>query len=291
MIIYFVKGTKFNKFTYTFSQQKAMKTIFIFMLVFISFSVFAQDKIIKKSGAIIEAKVTEIAEDEIKYVYPENPKLVFGIDKILVERIEFSTGEIIEMEGNSFKNDEYYINQHKKALKINFLSPLMGSTEIVYEQSLKPGKSWETALGIVGLAFEKNDNNATGVYGKFAFKFIKDPDFYLQRMHYSHILKGAYLAPEFALRYISYDSYVYGYDNYNFTSSPERLEKFSMAVLLKFGKQWVIDNSFLVDFYGGLGYGLGTDNNETLAYGFLVSSEVAFSFTAGIRVGWVFGKN
>ena len=265
-----------------------MKTIIILMLVFISFSVFAQDKIIKKSGVIIEAKVTEIAEDEVKYYYSGNPKLVFGIDKVLVEKIEFSTGEVIEMGGNSFKNDEYYINQHKKALKINFLTPLMGSTEIVYEQSIKPGQSWETAIGIVGLALEKNNDNASGVYGKFAYKFIKDPDFYMQRMHYSHILKGAYLAPEFALRYISYDSY--GYDYYNYSSSPERLEKLSMAVLLKFGKQWVVDNSFLVDLYGGLGYGFGADNNETLAYGFIVSSEVAFSFTAGIRVGWVFGK-
>ena len=253
------------------------------MLVIISFSVFAQDKIIKKSGVIIEAKVTEIAEDEVKYYYAGNPKLVFGIDKVLVEKIEFSTGEIIEMEGNSFKNTEYYIDQHKRALKINFLSPLMGSTEFVYERSLKPGKSWETAIGIVGLAVEKNDKNAKGVYGKFAFKFIKDPDFYMQRMHYSHILKGAYLAPELAMRYISYDTY-------DFTSSPERLEKFSMAVLLKFGKQWIIDNSFLVDLYGGLGYGFGSDDNETLAYGFMISSEEMFSLTGGIRIGWVFGK-
>jgi hypothetical protein len=267
-----------------------MKKLTFFLFVIISFSVFGQDRIIKKSGVIIEAKVSEIAADEVKYYYADNPKLIFGIDKVLIEKIEFSTGEIIEMGSNSFKIAEYYVNQHKRALKINFLSPLMGSTEIVYEQSLKPGKSWETALGIVGLALEKNDNNASGVYGKFAFKFIKDPDFYMQRMHYAHILKGAYLAPEFAMRYISYDSYIYGYDYYNSSASPERLEKFSMALLLKFGKQWIVDNSFLVDLYGGLGYGLGNDNNETLAYGFLVSSEVAFSFTAGIRIGWVFGN-
>lgn len=267
-----------------------MKLLTIVLLVFISISAIAQDKIIKKSGAIIDAKVTEIAVDEVKYYYLENPKLVFGIDKVLVDKIEFSTGEVIVMEVNSFKNSEYYIDQHKHALKINFLSPLMGSTELVYEQSIKPGKSWETALGIIGLGFDAQENNAGGVYGKFAYKFIKDPDFYMQRMHYSHILKGAYLAPEIALRYVAYDGYSYRYDYYNYSSSPERKEEFSMAILLKFGKQWVLDNSFLVDLYGGIGYGIGDAHDDALNYGFIVTPEIPLSFTGGIRIGWVFGK-
>ena len=266
-----------------------MKNLTIFLLVFISFSAFSQDKIFKKSGTIIEAKVTEIAVDEVKYYYAENPKLIFGIDKVLVDKIEFSTGEVIVMEQNSFKNSEYYIDQNKHALKINFLSPLMGSTEFVYEQSIKPGKSWETALGIIGLGFDPQDNNASGVYGKFAFKFIKDPDFYMQRMHYAHLLKGAYFAPEIGLKYVAYDSYNYNYYN-NYNESTTRENEVSMAILLKFGKQWVFDNSFLVDLFGGIGYGIGGDDDDTLPYGFIVTSEVPLSFTGGLRIGWVFGK-
>jgi hypothetical protein len=267
-----------------------MKILTFFLLAFISFSAIAQDKIIKKSGAIIEAKVTEIAVDEVKYYYAENPKLVFGIDKVLVEKIEFSTGEVIVMEKNSFRNSEYYVDQNKHALKINFLSPLMGSTEFVYEQSIKPGKSWETALGIIGIGFDPQDNNAAGVYGKFAFKFMKDPDFYMQRMHYAHILKGAYFAPEIGLRYMAYDSYNYYYYSNYYNESRDREKEFSMAILLKFGKQWVFDNSFLVDLYGGIGYGIGSDDNDALPYGFIVTPEVPLSFTGGLRIGWVFGK-
>lgn len=265
-----------------------MKILTIFLFTIITFSAAAQDKIIKKSGDIIECKVIEIAVDEVKYYYADNSKLIFGIDKVLVDKIEFSTGEVIVMEGNSFRNSEYYVGQHKHALKINFLSPLMGSTEFVYEQSLKPGKSWETSLGIIGLGFDPDDLNAAGVYGKFAFKFMRDPDFYMQRMHYAHILKGAYFAPEIALRYAAYDSYNYDYYD-SYSGSSERKEEFGLAVLLKFGKQWVFDDSFLVDIYGGVGYGFGGDDYETLPYGFVAGSgEVPIAGTAGIRIGWVF---
>ena len=265
-----------------------MKILTIFFLAFLSFFSFAQDKIVKKSGTIIECKVTEIAADEVKYYYTENPKLIFGIDKVLVDKIEFSTGEVIVMESNTFRNPEYYINQNKHALKMNFISPLMGCTELVYEKSIKPGKSWETALGIIGLGFDPQDYNARGVYGKFAYKFIKDPDFYMQRMHYAHILKGGYIAPEIALRYMGYDTYDYYYSNYNNADNSKRKEKFAMAIMLKFGKQWIFDDSFLVDIYGGIGYGVGGDDYDPMSYGFIVTSEVPVAFTGGIRIGWIF---
>lgn len=269
-----------------------MKILTVLILALISFPAFAQDKIIKKSGVAIDCKVTEIAADEVKYYYSENPKLIFGIDKALVEKVEFSTGETIVMESNTFKDPEYYINQKKHALKINFLSPLTGSTEFVYEQSIKPGKSWETALGIIGLGADPQDYNPSGVFGKFAYKFLRDPDFYMHSMHYAHILKGAYFSPEIALRYMSYDSYNYDYYyNSTYTETSSRKEKFDMAILLKLGKQWVFDDAFLLDIYGGVGYGIGGNDNDVLNYGFIISSnDVPMAFTGGIRVGWIFKK-
>lgn len=268
-----------------------MKILTIFFLALLSFHAIAQDNIIKKTGAVINCKVTEIAADEVKYFYIDNPKLIFGIDKVLVEKIEFSTGEVIVMENNTFGNPEYYAGQHKQALKINFTSPLMGSTELVYEKSVKPGKSWETALGIIGLGFDSQENNPRGVFGKFAFKFMKDPDFYLQRMHYAHILKGGYIAPEIGLRYMTFDSNEYWYNGNTYYETSDRKENFALAITLKFGKQWVLDDSFLVDIFGGIGYGFGGDDYETLNYGFIVGNdEVPVAFTGGIRIGWVFGK-
>ena len=266
-----------------------MKDLVIFLLLLLSINAISQDKLIKKNSEIINCKVTEIAADEVKYYYADNPKLIFGIDKALVEKIEFSTGEVIEIENNTFRNPEYYANQSKQALKINFLSPLMGSTEIIYERSIKPSKSWETALGIVGLGNDIQDINPRGIYGKFAYKFMRDPDFYMNRMHYSHILKGAYFAPEIAVRYMSFDNhYYYYYDN---NSSEDREDLFTLALMLKFGKQWVFDDAFLLDIYAGVGYGFGTNEYEGMPYGFIVApDEFPIAFSSGIRVGWVFGK-
>jgi hypothetical protein len=61
------------------------------------------------------------------------------------------------------------------------------------------------------LGFDTYDNNPSGAYARIAYKFIKTPDYYMNNMHYSHIIKGAYFAPEFAIRYMEYDSYNYYY--------------------------------------------------------------------------------
>ncbi len=292
-----------------------MKLLTTLFLLLIAIATFAQDKIIQKNTEVINCKVTEIGADEIKYFYQDSPKLVFGIDKALVDRIEFGTGEVVEIEDDTFKNPAYYADQSKNALKLNFLSPLFGTTEFVYERSVKPGKSWEIALGIVGLGNDIQDNNPAGVYGKFAWKFMRDPDFYSHKMHYSHILKGAYFAPEIALRYVAYDKEIYyiyssssyspyGYSyygsygsyvpyNYNssYSSTNNRAKQTTLAFMLKFGKQWVFDDSFLIDAFVGVGYGIGADDDEGLPYGFLVApDDFPIALTSGIRIGWVFGK-
>lgn len=275
-----------------------MKTVIVLLLLILSLTAISQDKIIKKNGTIIECKVTEINAVEVKYHFAEKPNLTFGIDKVLVDKVEFSTGEVIIGDGNSFKNPEYYLNHRKHALKINLLSPILGSTEFVYEQSIKPGKSWEMALGIIGLGGDPEGKNPEGVFGKFAYKFLRDPDFYINRMHYAHILKGGYIAPEIVLRYMTFDGNHKMYTSlYSNTSSENsnREEKFNMAVLLKLGKQWVFDNSFLVDIYAGVGYGLGhyddVYENDMVGYGFTIAySDVPMALTGGIRVGWIFKK-
>ncbi|HYQ57429.1 MAG TPA: hypothetical protein VEP89_08770 [Draconibacterium sp.] len=274
-----------------------MKTITtLFLVVIVSISAFAQDKIIKKTGDVLNCKVTELGAEEVKYYYDGNDKLIFGIDNGLVDRVEFGTGEVVEIKNNTFDDPEYYADQSKNALKVNFLSPLFGTTEFVCERIIRPGRSWETALGIVGLGNDIDDIDPRGVYGKFAYKFMRDPDFYIHKMHYSHILKGGYIAPEIALRYMSYDEeyYEYHFDSYaqyQTTYSSGRDSKVTMAIMLKFGKQWVFDDAFLVDLYWGVGYGIGADDYDGLAYGFIVApDDFPIALTSGLRIGWVFGK-
>ncbi len=261
------------------------------LTILFSFTLQAQDRVIKNSGDTLRCKVTEIGADEIKYYYPDNEKLIFGIDKALVDHIEFGTGEVIKIEKNSFINPEYYAGQSRNALKIGFLNPFYNNYEIVYEKNLKPGRSLETSVGIIGFAFDPFDNNAKGGYLKFAYKFIRKPDFYFHRMHYAHIMKGAYIAPEIAIRYLSYDAEIWD-DYWAGDATTKHMNDFSFAVNLKFGKQWVIDDGFLIDIYLGVGYGMGTnDNYDIFNYGFIAGdSDIPISATGGIRLGWVFGK-
>ncbi|HAM97988.1 MAG TPA: hypothetical protein DCQ26_05215 [Marinilabiliales bacterium] len=263
-----------------------MKHLLGLMLIICTYTGFAQDKIVKTTGDVVNCKVSEILSDEIKYYYTDNPKIIFGIDKTLVDRIEFATGETIKIDGNSFDNSEYYANQRKRALKINFLSPLLGSTELVYEQNIKPGKSWETAIGIIGLGFDTYELNSQGIYGKLAYKFMRTPNFYTQRMHYAHIMKGAYFAPELAFRYAKYDYEDWDYYNGGNTT---RKEDLALAFTLKFGKQWVFDDALVVDTFFGVGYGFSKDNKESIPYGFAVfDNEFPIALTYGLRIGWAF---
>lgn len=267
-----------------------MKNIIVIAFLMFSIAGIAQDKIVKKTGEIIECEVTEVGVEEVKYYYPNKPKVVFGIDKGLISQIKFATGEVIDIYSDNFSNPDFYADQNIHALKVNFLSPLMGSMEFVYEQSIKPGKSWEAALGVVGLGFDPQEYNPAGAYGKFAFKFIRTPDFYVNRMRYAHILKGAYFAPELALRYMKFDgyNYNYSYDYSYYEQGKMRKEDFSLAIMLKFGKQWVLDDSFIVDLYCGIGYGY-TSSEDELNYGFVTfDSSTPIAITGGLRIGWAF---
>lgn len=79
--------------------------------------------------------------EEIKYYYDDKHKLIFGIDNPLVDRDEFATAKVVEIQKNTFNNPEYNAAQSKNTLKVDFLSPLFGSTKFVYERSLNPGRS------------------------------------------------------------------------------------------------------------------------------------------------------
>ena len=273
-----------------------MKSIVSLFLLFFCILATAQDRIIKINQEVINCKVTELASEQVKYYYPDNPKLIFGIDNALVEKIEFGTGEVVHIESNSYADAGYYANQSKNALKINFLSPLFGTTEFAFERNIKPGRSWEVALGLVGLGNDVQEIDPAGIYGKFAYKLMRTPDYYQHRMHYAHILKGAYFAPEIAVRYMKFDgnSWHHYYDahgNYRTQYADDRQSQTTIALMLKFGKQWVFDDGFLVDIYAGLGYGFGADDHDTLPYGFIVApDDFPIALTSGLRIGWVFGK-
>lgn len=107
-------------------------------------------------------------------------------------------------------------------------------------------------------------------------------------MRYAHILKGGYIKPEIAFGYYTENDYYY--DRYNSTNVRERAEVISGALFLTLGKQWIMDNAFLMDIYFGVGYGFGSQAYyDPYYYGYVIApNEFPIAFEAGLKVGFLF---
>lgn len=269
-----------------------IKSISLFVLIFVSVVAFAQDKIYKRNNEVIICKVTELGEEEVRYTMEETDDLVYVIDKDRIEKIVFESGKEMVFHGK-MTDPELYLGQNKNAFKVGMFSPMAGALSLGYERSLKPGASIEGTLGLIGVGFEDvTVDNPVGAYIKAGYKFINTPNFRLKGMRYSHILKGGYVRPEFAFSTYQRDMSRYSGQIGVYTSSRENIV--AGALLLNFGKQWVMGNVFLIDLYGGIGYGFDNMKSKqnyndyygpTYHYGFTVGSEMPFAFTMGFKVG------
>ena len=284
----------YRKIQYNPSPKRLiMKLSFLPFLAFLllfSGSVMAQDIIMKNNTEAIHCKVREIGLDEIKYTLPDYPgDVMFAIDKDKISKIIFENGKEMLFE-KEMTNPLNYEDNRKNIIKVDFLSPLTGNTTFAWEHSLRAGRSYELTLGIIGLGLDNGDRNAGGAFTKFGYKFIKDPDFYLRGMRYAHVLKGSYVKPELTFGFFSHDTWHYrDYANDN-SSEKSRENVISGTVQIVLGKQWVFDNAFSIDFFGGIGYGFTTSEAFTpYHYGYSVMDEnFPLAFSAGFKIGYLF---
>ena len=264
--------------------------------LFIVHNGIAQDKIVKKGGETLDVKILEVGTNEIKYqIFSEPDGPIFIMDKDRISEVTYQNGRIERYE-SPLNDSELYIGQKKRAVKMNFISPLMGYTQVAYEQNLKPGRSFEVSLGIIGLGKNQNisywdnpDNfeNQKGAFGTFGYKFIRIPDFTTNNQKYGHIMQGLYVRPEAMV----------GHFSRNYISSLNRVEKQKItfgALTVNLGKQWVFSDIFLIDIYGGVGYAFrGTsntnseyENNNSRLYGLIAADgDAAFAISGGFRIG------
>ncbi len=236
--------------------------LFLFAIVLTS-QLFAQDKIYKLKGPIINAKVLEIGMDEIKYKLADDPDgPIYVVDKSSLNRIEYSNGRV-EKYKLSFKDPENYEGQLTKAIKFNFLSPLLGYSQFSFEKSISPLKGYELGFGIIGAGknyqidnfyfngqYEPYRRNAFGGFVEAGYKFNKLPNFFNRGMRMTHVMQGSYVKPTATLGF--YTDHVLNYK----TGNPviEKRKNIFGAIILDFGRQWVFGDKFLIDVYYGLGY-------------------------------------
>jgi len=256
-----------------------MKTIVLFVSLFLlSVSVFSQDRIFTKKGEVIEARVEEVGLEEVKYYeWQQNgPLLSIAVDRLL--RVELENGRVIEFR-DPLMDPETYTEQKKSALKLNFLSPMFESLTFSFERSIRPGRSFETELGLIGLGFNTYENDkSSGIHLAAGYKFLRTPDFYSSRMKYAHILKGSYVKPQVLLSIYSNE-----YETFNYSGGTTAMEDdvVSGAFVINLGKQVIYDDSFLIDYSFGIGYGFTSqdfDEGDSYywrdnQYGFFLTGE------------------
>ncbi|WP_430935122.1 hypothetical protein [Saccharicrinis sp. 156] len=268
-------------------MERLSLTIAFLTLIALS-KLCAQDILIKTNNDTINCVIKEIGDEEIKYLTPEiSETILFGINKDKVNKVIFANGK--ELEFSEFLYDpSNYITDQKNNIKLNFLSPLFNSVNICYEKSIKPGRSFETTLGVIGAGWDLGNNNESGAFIKMGYKFIKSPDYYIRGQKFAHILKGSYIRPEIAFSYYEYSAY----KNYSFIGEDERYTDTNVmfAVLLNVGKQWIFENGFLMDWFVGVGYGFGQDDKDFGLHKAFIGGveEFPLAISMGLRVGWNF---
>ena len=272
----------------------------------------SQDKIYRNNGKIVEAKIIEIGSNEIKYrefSNPDGPIYVLESDRI--KKIVFQNGKEQKFEDN-LKDPERYAGQASKAVKLNFLSPLYGYSEIGFEKSTGVGKGFEVSLGILGAGkagtigyfnsqFQEVKRSPFGFFVSGGFKFGKLPDFILfGKSRATHLMQGTYIKP--ILYFGHYKENQMQEKSGNVFVVGEQSVTFG-ALQLEVGRQWVLGDRFLLDVYEGLGYGFDNkkssvkylNNNNNFYEGDAAFNYVnarggkspGLSGTYGIKVGWL----
>ncbi|MFK7952900.1 MAG: hypothetical protein AB8B73_08630 [Ekhidna sp.] len=186
--------------------------------------------------------------------------------------------------------DTEYETQKKSILKMEFFSPLTGHTTFGYERYIKDWVSWEAKLGIIGLGVDQEDfngfdKNSAGLLLRGGPKFKLNPDFVTRDLRGSHLLSGKYIRPEIVAS-------VYSEDEIVFTNSGDetiRKNYNSFALLINYGRQYVLADIMSIDYHVGVGYGFdnynGNDGGKYHHSHTLGDSSFPIAFSAGFTIG------
>lgn len=172
-------------------------------------------------------------------------------------------------------------SQKKRIVKMEFFSPLTGKTTLGYERYLKDWVSWEAKVGFIGLGLDPNEINPVGMLARIGPKFKLNPDFVMDGMKGSHLLSGKYLKPELVFSMYSENS-----GSEMGSSGPSREGYTSMAILLNYGRQYVLADIMTIDYHVGLGYGF--DNTDSGRYNYSHANggnDFPVAISAGFTVG------
>lgn len=175
-------------------------------------------------------------------------------------------------------------SQKKRIIKMEFFSPLTGNTTVGYEQYIKDWVSWEAKVGLIGLGTDPGDVNPNGVFFRGGPKFKLNPDFATDGTRGTHLLSGKYIRPELVMSFYSRDETTYDEITGNATTARDDFS--SVAVLINYGRQFVLADIMSLDYHVGLGYGYNSSGEAGYNYS---HSTGAKQFPVAVSAGFTVG--
>jgi hypothetical protein len=235
------------------------KRVLLILVLILSFSVFSQDKIVKKDGKVLKVIIKEVNEKTIKYVAFEDPNgVLFTIPKGLVKRIDFSYGKKMKVEDQS-QDAAFYLDDKKNNFTLNFTAIGGNTLALGYEHALKPGHTVFTELKFYGIGVKTLDEVDRSGFGvDFAYRLKLRPLFANNTYRPKHILHGSYFSPV-----IGFSTGTFKEDWSGTLSSNTREYKHTIGHFgIQVGQQWIIQNSISLDISTGFHYYVG-NSSET----------------------------
>ena len=262
-----------------------MKKLTLFIVVlFLGLNVFAQDIIVRKNPkGELNCKIVEIDNNTVKYKMIVNGEEgSFSIDKSNVEYVKYENGDVFDFEQKAPKKTDFSKDE-KNAIKFNFIAPLFGYTYFSYERAVKPGVSFEIGLGAIGLGGDLDEIKPLGGVMKLGVKLRRSPSY--------NILAGGYFMPEIVFGMYEFDD-MQNVPTQNgsviiHSFQPVREKTATLGVLATFGYSVVIRESFVIEWYGSVGYGF--TKHSGLNFGFLgAGQKFPIAVATGFKFGFVF---
>lgn len=300
-----------------------MKKTFLTIVVAIGIAISSQaisqtivkmDTMITTKNTNLIGKITKVSETEIEYkkIYePDAP--VYTVNKDKIKEIRWGNGTVERVVPDEMGvNKELEIIDKRSTIKFNFFSPVNDQIKFSYEHSVKVGTNIEIAAGLINNSMLKSSFN----YGKqltqggtlsVGVKFLLGQDYYIKGMKYTHPLKGWFIKPE-----IAYSGYtVRGIQIYNWTPYNSSLlytdrKINSIALLINYGRQFILGNVLTLSYSVGLGYSYvdskfsnpavvasnyynsDYNNPPTNLYTHLRAGSVPIAFNGALTIGYIF---
>ncbi|MCF8426598.1 MAG: hypothetical protein K9I36_07690 [Bacteroidia bacterium] len=269
-------------------------------------------------------QVKEIGSDQIFY-YTWNEREqqnLLSIEKNKIGRLLLEDGRVYRFA--EIKNLPVYKEIYpKSAFKFDFFSTFYGSTHLAYEHRYKPRNSYEFGIGFLGLGFNKDlSGNIEGLMLRASYKHYLKP-YNLRKRDFPQQLKGWYYRADFSAHGYVQDEFVLHIDKYTYIPgttifslhrTDKHYRRYGSALVLNFGRQFLIKEKICLDLFYGMGCGFGGQKvlhrsesyyeetgykwmdtaddlgDSSLGAGFSINhaKAVSFAFQIGFKVGYCF---